>query len=817
MNAPIEQFRDAIRAAGLNPPDVVIADGELRRFASNGEHGDDAGWYVLHGDGIPAGIFGDWRSGFSQKWRADIGRSLTAAEESQQRERMRTAQQARDAEQVKRRTAAAEFAATHWQSALPAPEDHPYLTRKGISPCSARLYRGELAIGSLPCDSALLVPLRDTAGTLHTLEFIAPNGEKRFLPYGAKRGHYCAIGKPEATLCIVEGFATGASVYAATGLAVAIAFDSGNLEPVARSLRTKYPAAKLIVCADDDRHIDSNPGLTKATAAARAVGGFVAVPDFGPDRPEGATDFNDLAQHQGPEAIQLAIANATPSTVTLNAQAHDLGGYEWPEPQPLTTKVSPEPYPIGALPDSIRAAVEEVAGFVKAPLPLVASSALAALSLAIQAHADAKRAEKLVGPVGLFLLTIADSGERKSTCDGFFTQAIRDYEVAQAEAAKPILKNHMAANEAWEAKRGGIKEKIRQLAKAGKATGAQESELRDLEKPECPRFPRLLYTDATPEALAYGLAKQWPSAGVVSAEAGIVFGSHAMGKDSIMRNLGLLNQLWDGTGLTIDRRSTESFTVRGARLTVALQVQEPTLRRFFDRSGGLARGTGFLARFLLAWPESTQGFRPFTEPPANWPHLAAFNRRITAILDQPAPIHEDGALTPPLLPLTPDAKAAWVAFHDEIESKLASGGELYDVRDVASKCADNAVRLAALFQAFAGSASAIEADAFGSASVIAAWHLNESRRFLGELALPTELTNAARLDTWLIEHCRRERTHRVPTQKVQQFGPCGLREKAAFTTAMRELKEAGRARLVAEGKRRFIRVNPALLSEGGES
>ena len=136
----------------------------------------------------------------------------------------------------------------------------------------------------------------------------------------------------------------------------------------------------------------------------------------------------------------------------------------WPDPQPMTTKTEPEPYPVEALPDTVRAAVEEVAGFVKAPVPMVASSALAALSLAIQAHADAKRADMLSGPVGLFLLTIVDSGERKSTCDGFFTRSIRDYEVAEAEAAKPLLKNHRAALEAWEAKRGGIKELIRQLA-----------------------------------------------------------------------------------------------------------------------------------------------------------------------------------------------------------------------------------------------------------------------------------------------------------------------------------------------------------------
>jgi putative DNA primase/helicase len=91
---------------------------------------------------------------------------------------------------------------------------------------------------------------------------------------------------------------------------------------------------------------------------------------------------------------------------------------------------------------------------------------------------------------------------------------------------------------------------------------------------------------------------------------------------------------------------------------MALQIQEATLREFFERSGTLARGTGFLARFLVAWPESTQGYRPFTEAPASWPHLAAFHRRVAAILNQTFLMNEDGALTPAVLVLTPEAKAA---------------------------------------------------------------------------------------------------------------------------------------------------------------
>lgn len=794
----VPQFQDAIRSAGLTPPEMLEADGRLHRFASNGKRGDDSGWYVLHGDGIPAGSFGDWRTGLNQLWRADIGRRLTPGEESEHQARVEAMRQQREAEVQARRHAAAAEAMRIWRESRPA-EHHDYLNRKGIAAHGARLYQG-----------CLVLALHDNAGTIHSLQFISPEGDKRFLTGGRVQGCYFSIGKPEGVLCIAEGFATGASIHQATGHAVAVAFNAENLTMVAKALRAQYHDLKLVLCADDDARTEGNPGLTKASGAARTVGGWLAVPEFGERRPEGATDFNDLHLAQGLEAVKAAIENA--QAPQENASDGGEVDPDWPSPQTLMAKVQPEPYPLVALPDTIRAAVEEVAGFVKAPLPLVASSALGALSLAAQAHIDVKRAEKLQGPTGLFLLTIADSGERKSTCDGFFTKAIRDFEEAQAEAAKPVLKDHKAAIEAWEAKYTGIKEKIRRLARDNKPTEHLEASLRDLEhnRPEPPPLPRLLYADATPEALAYGLAKNWPSGGVVTAEAGIVFGAHGMGKDSVMRNLALLNVLWDGGTVTIDRRTAESFVIRKARLTVALQVQEATLQSFFDKTGPLARGTGFLARFLTAWPASTQGYRPFTDPPENWPALAAFNRRLSAILENPVPVDGNGTLSPALLSLTPEAKAAWVDYHDTIECELASGGELYDVRDVASKSADNAARLAALFQIFEhGPGGAIGLDCFQSAGRIAAWHLNESRRFFGELVLPMEMADAARLDGWLIEHCRRGQTSFVPTREAQRLGP--VRDKDRLATALRELAELERVQVTQEGRRKTIRVNPALL------
>jgi len=485
----------------------------------------------------------------------------------------------------------------------------------------------------------------------------------------------------------------------------------------------------------------------------------------------------------------------------------------WPTPEPLVSKIEPEPYPVDALPDCVRAAVLEVQAFIKAPVPLIASCALSAMSLAVQAHHDAKRAEKLEGPTSLFLLAIADSGERKSTCDRFFMQAIHDHEKRKREEAAPLVKQHDADLKAWEAKRAGAADAIRSEAKQGKATDKTERTLRDLEaeKPEAPKVTRLLYGDVTPEELARSLARNWPSGGVVSAEAGVVFGSHGMSKDAVMRNLALLNVLWDGARLTIDRKTSESFTVEGARLTVALQIQEATLREFFKNAGVLARGSGFLARFLIAWPESTMGSREYTEAPASWPNLAAFNRRITEILNLEEPMTENGTLEPLPLSFLPDAKSAWIAFHNAIESELGEGGDLRDVRDVASKTADNAARLAVLFQVFEIGTGSVNAEMFERAARITAWHLSESRRFFGELAVPVELANAARLEGWLIGYCRRERTHIVPRREVQRRGPNGLRDRKTLDDALRELVELRRVRDVADGKRRDIYINPALL------
>ena len=293
----------------------------------------------------------------------------------------------------------------------------------------------------------------------------------------------------------------------------------------------------------------------------------------------------------------------------------------------------------------MRHAVEEVQLFVQAPDEMVAASAISALAIATQHLIDVRRTIALQGPSGLYYLVIADSGDRKTTIDRFFMTPVYEYERKERETGKATEADHAAKMAVWEAKKkaaiAGLESAAKgkqsaedDKAKGGKTLEAYQAELADLEKnkPTPPRIPRLIYADATQEKLLRCLATGWPSAAIVSSEGGAVFGAHAMSRDTVMRTLGALNVLWDGGTLQVDRVGDGSFVVRGARLSINIQVQAAVLRDFMEGTKGLARGSGFLARFLIADPETRQGTRMFREAPASWPALTDFNARISALL-----------------------------------------------------------------------------------------------------------------------------------------------------------------------------------------
>lgn len=266
-----DDFRKALGLVGLAMrKGELIADGVLHRYQVEGDKaGSKNGWYVLHIDAQPFGAFGSWKTGQSETWSPSSAETMTEADRMAMAARIAAAKLARDTEQAAVQASARQRAQGLWEKAGPADGGHAYLVRKGVPAYGIKLLRQQL-----------VVPLRDVDGTLHSLQFIGADGRKTFLTGGRKRGCYHAIGKPATALCICEGYATGATIYQTTGNATAVAFDAGNLQPVAKALRQKFPRLTLVIAADNDTETPGNPGVTAAQAAARAVGGVLAVPSF---------------------------------------------------------------------------------------------------------------------------------------------------------------------------------------------------------------------------------------------------------------------------------------------------------------------------------------------------------------------------------------------------------------------------------------------------------------------------------------------------------------------------------------------------------
>jgi putative DNA primase/helicase len=360
---PEQAFQEAIAAAGLTPPDSIIADGKIHRFTTNGKRSDDAGRYVLHLDGLPAGWFGDYRTGLNQTWCSIERNAQTPEQQKQYATLLKSMQNARHREKKAEHDAAAGMAQTIWAASTPIDDAaaHGYLVKKGIQAHGARLFDTDAArahcgrLSPVLSGRLLVIPMRNAAGELRSLQFITADGTKRPLTGGEKQGCHYRIERTDSAaqggiLIVCEGFATGASIHEATGQSVAVAFDSGNLEPVAKSLRKLYPDAALIVAADDDHQTEGNPGRTAAAGAAKAVGGVVVGPMFPADRPDKATDFNDLHQLAGGglEAVKVCFTGAIESIAGCasdtgagghidaeSTQAGTRGNAPVPEPDPV--------------------------------------------------------------------------------------------------------------------------------------------------------------------------------------------------------------------------------------------------------------------------------------------------------------------------------------------------------------------------------------------------------------------------------------------------------------------------------------------------
>jgi putative DNA primase/helicase len=346
----VAAFLGAMAAAGVHIDTASpkgphpVADGRLHRANAIGKKSKKNShvWYVLHlaereGE-IAAGAFGDYQLGIEDTWCAKRPSSMTAEEKSNLKQRMSDTRKQREEEQAALHAAARVAATAIMKATAKADPAHAYLAKKGLPVFPGlRVLKENVKYVIDPEEEPktaragnLVVPIFSPSAELISVQIIQPDGTKRFLKGTAKEGNYHPVGKAPAedngVILIAEGYATAARVHEATGYLAIAAFDSGNLLPVAKAIRKKYPKARLVFTADNDRFTKvgdkENPGLTKATEAAEAVKGRVAVPVF----EEGdltRTDFDDLAQQFGLDRVRDIIEqtiNPRENVVDLNEE-----------------------------------------------------------------------------------------------------------------------------------------------------------------------------------------------------------------------------------------------------------------------------------------------------------------------------------------------------------------------------------------------------------------------------------------------------------------------------------------------------------------
>jgi putative DNA primase/helicase len=666
---PSDQFREAINSAGLTPPDV-IEPGKFHKFPGEGKRqGNTAGWCKLFPDEM-GGIFGDYSTGLSTDWQATRNKPRTQAEREAFMRQVAEAKAQAEADQKARHAEAATKAGGIWKAATPAPEDHPYLARKKVKPHGARLYK-----------DALVIPLL-VGGVVHSLQFIAHDGTKKFLTDGRISGCYFSIGNPKdaSALCIAEGFATGASIHEATGHPVAVAFNAGNLLPVAQAMREKFPDLPLILCADDDYQTEGNPGMTKANEAAQSVGGKVAIPAFGTSRPEKATDFNDMVSIHDMEAVKRAIDGASvPAIADRQPGAiNPLGSDLWPDPLPIPDALpAVRAFDYSLLPDSLRPWIEDIAERVQCPPDFPAVGAMISLSAVVgrKIGIRPKRRDDWLEVPNLWGAIVGRPGVMKSPALRESMRPLRKLEGIAAELFETDTRGWRREQEMAKIRHEAARSKAVSDLKKGKDISPDA--LGDDFDDDQPQARRYVVNDCSVEAL--GEILRYNPNGTLAYRDELIGLLKSLDKEGQEGARGFYLSAWSGTdGYTFDRIGRGlNMRIDSCCLSLLGSIQPAIIGQYLRQAVAGAGGDGLISRFqLLVWPDIAGDWRDVDR----WPDTDAkataydtFERLDTLDPIKAGAIIEDGNI--PYLRFDDAAQELFSEWRGEFEQRIRSGND----------------------------------------------------------------------------------------------------------------------------------------------
>lgn len=299
-NNPAAEFGATLAEAGFELDGLPVMDGKKHRVrTADDKKGEKSGVYAGYLDGVPAGWYQDHRIHDQPvKW-VSTGQQVDS--KAQAHLRAIAAQNRIDRENALQRQYAhnARRSGQVYNAMPVADGSQEYLVNKGVK-----------AFPGVKADkkNRVVIPLVNEEGEVRTLQRISANGFKSLKKNGQKTGNFFVVGgelKNGDPVLYAEGYSTAASISEATNRPVVMTVDAGNLPKVADKLKDKYPDSLHVVLGDDDRKNAVNKGMAKAEEAATIANGVFTVPAFTAEEKErGLTDFNDLHQSRGLDAVR---------------------------------------------------------------------------------------------------------------------------------------------------------------------------------------------------------------------------------------------------------------------------------------------------------------------------------------------------------------------------------------------------------------------------------------------------------------------------------------------------------------------------------
>lgn len=462
--------------------------------------------------------------------------------------------------------------------------------------------------------------------------------------------------------------------------------------------------------------------------------------------------------------------------------------YKDEPPRPLRRQIAgAAPYPVDMLGPILGGAAKAIQQKIQSPTAICAQSVLAAATLAVQGHGDIELPIGQTRPLSLFFMTIATTGERKSSSDLEALNPVNGKEETLRSAYHTDHFQWQNKKEAWDRARSEILKKQKK-----DASTASVAALLDAlgQSPEPPLIPMLTCPEPTFEGICRHLMTGHPSIGVFSDEGGQFIGGHGMNEENRLKTAGAFCSLWDGKPVKRIRAGDGTVILPGRRVSVHLMAQ-PTVANVM-LSNRMFEDQGLLSRFLFSAPDSAIGTRFSKECETDAIQaLRIYADRMAEILNEPLPVKErrPNELEPRKLVFDMEATRIWRGFADETERNMAAGGKWEQIRGFANKLPEQAARLSGVLALVHDvRATSVGKDFLYAAIILASYYAGEALRLHEQGYIDPDIELAERLLNWLSRHWKQDL---VSLPDIYQRGPHAISDKKTAAKAVKTLEDHG--------------------------